>query len=99
MFETDRNQSELARPRDHAGGRRHGRRGPLIERGREAFPDLRACSFDKGFHSQKNRRRLDAMLELNVLPKKGRLSAAEKSRERDQAFAEARRKHSGNGKS
>ena len=72
---------------------------PLIERGREAFPDLRACSFDKGFHSQKNRRRLDAMLELNVLPKKGRLSAAEKSRERDQAFAEARRKHSGNGKS
>ena len=68
---------------------------PLIERCREAFPDLRACSFDKGFHSPENRRRLDATLELNVLPKKGKLSAAEKARGRDPAFAEARRKHSG----
>ena len=68
---------------------------PLIKRCQAAFPGLRICSFDKGFHSQENRRRLDATLDLTVLPKKGKLSAAEQARERDPAFAEARRKHSG----
>ena len=28
---------------------------PLIKRCREAFPDLRGCSFDRGFHSPSNR--------------------------------------------
>ena len=68
---------------------------PLIERCRKAFPDLRGCSFDRGFHSPSNRKKLDGLLELNALPKKGRLSAAEREREADPAFAAARRKHSG----
>ncbi len=68
---------------------------PLVGRCREAFPDLRACSFDRGFHSPENRRKLDAMLEVNALPKKGRLSAADRAREADPAFAEARRRHPG----
>ena len=68
---------------------------PLIERCRKAFPDLRGCSFDRGFHSPSNRKALDDLLELNALPKKGRLSAAERKREADPAFAAARRKHSG----
>ena len=66
---------------------------PLVKRCRESFPDLRACSFDRGFHSPSNREERDKLLELNALPKKGRLSAAE--READPAFAAARRKHSG----
>ena len=45
--------------------------------------DLRVCSFDRGFHSPGNRGQLDAMLDLNALPRKGRLSVAE--RERDEA--------------
>ena len=68
---------------------------PLIKRCREAFPDLRGCSFDRGFHSPSNREELDKLLELNALPKKGKLSAAEREREAEPAFAAARRKHSG----
>ena len=55
--------------------------------------DLRVCSFDRGFHSPGNRGQLDAMLDLNALPRKGRLSVAEREREEAQAFAEARRQH------
>ena len=55
--------------------------------------DLRVCSFDRGFHSPGNRAQLDAMLDLNALPRKGRLSVAEREREEAQPFAEARRQH------
>ena len=55
--------------------------------------DLRVCSFDRGFHSPGNRGQLDAMLDLNALPRKGRLSVAEREREEAQPFAEARRQH------
>ena len=68
---------------------------PLVERCRESFPDLRGCSFDRGFHSPSNREELDKLLEPDALPKKGRLSAAEREREAEPAFAAARRKHSG----
>ena len=68
---------------------------PLVERCRKAFPDLRGCSFDRGFHSPSNRKKLDGLLEPDALPKKGRLSAAERGREAEPAFAAARCKHSG----
>ena len=55
---------------------------PLVERCRKAFPDLRGCSFDRGFHSPSNRKKLDGLLDPDALPKKGRLSAAERKRER-----------------
>ena len=55
--------------------------------------DLRVCSFDRGFHSPGNRAQLDAMLDLNALPRKGRLSVADREREEAQPFAEARRQH------
>ena len=54
---------------------------PLIKRCQESFPDLRGRSFDRGYHSPSNREQLDELLDLNGLPKKGKLSA--------------RRKHSG----
>ena len=67
---------------------------PLIEAARTAWPDLRACSFDKGFHSPANRARLDALLpDGNVLPQKGRLGKAAKARELAPAFVAARRRH------
>ena len=67
----------------------------LVKDCREAFPGFRGCSFDRGFHSPENRRKLNGILELNALPKKGRPSAEEKAREAEPAFAAARRKHSG----
>lgn len=67
---------------------------PLIEAVRATWPDLRACSFDKGFHSPANRTRLDALLpDGNVLPQKGRLGKAAKARELEPAFVAARRRH------
>ena len=65
----------------------------IIEETQALHRDLRVCSFDRGFHSPGNRGQLDAMLDLNALPRKGRLSVAEREREEAQAFAEARRQH------
>ena len=65
----------------------------VIEETQALHRDLRVCSFDRGFHSPGNRGQLDAMLDLNALPRKGRLSVAEREREEAQPFAEARRQH------
>jgi hypothetical protein len=56
------------------------------------FPGFNACSFDKGFHSLENQRQLKDKLEQVVLPKKGRLSSADKVREYDEEFVQAKRK-------
>ena len=66
---------------------------PLVAEAQELYPCLAACSFDKGFHSPANRERLDAVLELNALPRKGRLSKADREREGAPAFRAARRAH------
>ena len=65
----------------------------VINETQALHPDLRVCSFDRGFHSPGNRGQLDAMLDLNALPRKGRLSVADREREEAQPFAEARRQH------
>ena len=59
----------------------------------ERFPDLRAVSFDRGFHSPENRIRLDELLDHNVLPKKGYLNKAERKRERGAEFVAMRGQH------
>ena len=66
---------------------------PIIKETQEQHPDLRVCSFDRGFHSQKNRKQLDESLEVNALPGKGRLSKADRERESEEEFVEARRQH------
>jgi DNA-binding transcriptional MerR regulator len=57
-------------------------------------PDLKGCSFDKGFHSPGNQERLAAILDRVILPKKGRLSAKDARIEKSEVFVQARRKHS-----
>ena len=64
---------------------------PMVEITKELFPDFCAASFDRGFHSPENRARLDELLVDNVLPKKGRLSKAERDREQGETFAAMRR--------
>ena len=66
---------------------------PMVAAAQERFPDLRAVSFDRGFHSPENRVRLDGMLDLNVLPKKGYLNQADRERETGEVFAAMRRQH------
>lgn len=66
----------------------------MIADAKKRFPRLTLCSFDKGFHSPKNQIDLKTELETVVLPKKGRLSGADKERESAPEFVEARQQHS-----
>lgn len=66
---------------------------PIVENCRERHPDLRVCSFDRGFHSPANRVWLEGRLETAALPKKGRLNKDDIARESAPAFVRARRRH------
>ena len=66
---------------------------PMVSEAQARYPELRACSFDRGFHSPDNRIKLDALLDLNALPRKGYLSRADRERETEEPFAAARRAH------
>ena len=59
---------------------------PFIEETLEKYPELLACSFDRGFWSPGNKSRLDGMLESSVLPKKGGKSKADREREESEEF-------------
>lgn len=65
----------------------------MVGEAQARFPDLKLCSFDRNFHSPGNREALDEMLEHNVLPSKGRGSQAQRERETQPTFVEARRQH------
>jgi hypothetical protein len=66
----------------------------IVKQAQTRFPSLKAVSMDKGFHSPSNQTQLKEMLERVVLPKKGRLSEADKARESDAEFVSLRRQHS-----
>ena len=58
------------------------------------FPNLRGCSFDKGFYSPGNKKALKTKLDNLVLPKKGRLNKIEREEETSEIFTRTKRKHS-----
>ena len=60
---------------------------------RQRFPDLKACSFDRGFHSPANQAALGEMLDECALPKKGYLSIEAKEHQSQQWFQAARQQH------
>jgi len=66
----------------------------FIKDSQERFPALRMCSFDKGFHSPSNQRDLAEILDLAVLPKKGKRNKSETDRECQEEFVKARYQHS-----
>jgi transposase, IS5 family len=67
---------------------------PFTEETKKIFPDLTSGSFDKGFWTPDNLEGLGNILDLVVLPKKGRLSKIDKERQYTQEFKDAKRKHS-----
>jgi hypothetical protein len=67
---------------------------PVVSETRARFPEVGAISLDKGFHSPSNQSELKALVDLVVLPKKGKLSAADRLREGDPEFVELRQQHS-----
>lgn len=66
----------------------------LVEQTQEIFPTFEGCSFDKGFYTPKNRQTLLQRLKQLVLPKKGKLSLADKALENAPAWRTLRRQHS-----
>lgn len=67
----------------------------LVEDTKARFPEVKSASMDKGFHSPANQVSLAEIVDLPVVPKKGKCSAAEAERERDPEFIRLRRRHSG----
>jgi hypothetical protein len=67
---------------------------PIVTETRARFPETRAVSLDKGFHSPSNQAELKALVERVVLPKKGKLSQADQVREGDPEFIQLRQQHS-----
>lgn len=66
----------------------------VVKNVQKDFPNLHACSFDRGFYSGKNKTDLGKILENVTLPKKGKLSAADIEIQSTQEFKQARRQHS-----
>ena len=66
----------------------------MVIEAKKRYPKLNACSFDKGFHSPENQAVLKELLELAVLPRKGKLSKQAQKEEQVQEFVKARRAHS-----
>lgn len=66
----------------------------MVTETQQHFPKLTVCSFDKGFHSRQNQADLKTVLDRVVLPKKGRLSEADKTREYSEEFIASRHQHS-----
>ena len=65
----------------------------MVAEAKRKFPALSCCSFDKGFYSKANKQQLQDLLDDVVLPKKGKLSQADKQVEFSQEFIEGRHKH------
>jgi IS5 family transposase len=66
----------------------------IIQETKARFSELSSVSFDKGFHSRQNQAELASILDRVILPKKGKLSAADSAREHDPEFIHLRHRHS-----
>ncbi len=66
----------------------------FVEQTKSMYPDLGSCSFDRGFYTPDNQVRLKEILDLVVLPKKGKLSQEEQLEANSEEYVEQRRQHS-----
>jgi IS5 family transposase len=66
----------------------------IIQETQARFSELSSVSFDKGFHSRPNQAELASILDRVILPKKGKLSAADSAREHEPEFIHLRHRHS-----
>ncbi len=66
---------------------------PFLAEAKRRYPALASCSMDKGFYTPENREQLDKLLDLNVMPRKGRHRKADRERETHPDFVAARRQH------
>lgn len=66
---------------------------PLIKETQKKYGTLHSASFDTGFHSPENQTALSKIVELVVLPKKGKSSVEDVERESDPQFIRLRKQH------
>lgn len=66
----------------------------MVKKTQARFPNLSVCSFDKGFHSPANQTALAERLDQVVMPRKGKLSTAQREAENTPEFVQIRRQHS-----
>lgn len=66
----------------------------FIKKTKNRFQNIYSASFDKGFYSPENQRQLNELVDLVVMPKKGKLSKEDIKREYSPEFKDLRRKHS-----
>lgn len=66
----------------------------VIEAGKEKFPALSSCSFDRGFHSPGNQTKLAELLDEVVLPKKGKLKESDKALTQEGSYRAKKKQHS-----
>lgn len=67
---------------------------PITQQTKQNFSTLSSISMDKGFDSKANQEQLKEIVDVVVLPKKGRLSVAEQERQAQPEFVRLRRQHS-----
>lgn len=65
----------------------------MVQETQARFPQLSSCSFDQGFHSPTNQKELAKLLDLVIMPKRGKLSKAQQARQQTKEFVEGRRQH------
>jgi DNA-binding FrmR family transcriptional regulator len=66
----------------------------IVEETKQRFGDLHSASMDKGFHSKDNQAKLKEIVDVVVMPRKGRLSAVDRAIESDAEFVRLRQQHS-----
>jgi len=66
----------------------------MVKETQKKFPCIKGVSFDKGFHSPDNQKKLNNLLDFNILPRKGKLNSTQKAVEGSDEFISRRRHHS-----
>jgi hypothetical protein len=67
---------------------------PIIEDTKTRFDNLHSISMDKGFHSKDNQVKLKEIVNVVVIPRKGRLNAVDRASESEAGFVRLRLQHS-----
>jgi hypothetical protein len=67
---------------------------PIVEETKQRFDNLDSISMDKGFHSKDNQGKLKEIVNVVVIPRKGRLNAVDRARESEAEYVRLRQRHS-----
>jgi len=67
---------------------------PIVEETKQRFGNLHSISMDKGFHSKDNQVKLKEIVNVVVIPRKGRLNAVDRASESEAEFVRLRQQHS-----